>query len=179
MNHMVYTVILLLSAVRMGTNAQNGTASTNPPTVESTNNMTTGNTTNNTATPTVNACDTIEAGDVYFTYVQANTPNEVVLFTFEDIPGEIKLYLTDNAWTGTSFQVDEGTLEVRGSLFGCLDWTFQYCHLLSWLSSHNAPSTLLLSVKMIVVDRTDRRHCARNELWIRTIGQYGPGLGSH
>jgi len=121
MNHIICTLILLLSAVRMGTNAQNDTASTTPPTVESPNNMTTSNTTNNTAIPTVNACDTIEAGDVYFTYVRANNPNEVVLFTFEDIPGEMKLYLTDNAWTGTSFQVDEGTLEVRGSLFGCLD----------------------------------------------------------
>ena len=133
MNHIVCTAILLLLAVPMGTNAQNDTASTTPPTVESTNINTTSTsntTTNNTATPTVNACDTIEAGDVYFTYVQANTPNEVVLFTFEDIPGEIKLYLTDNAWTGTSFQVDEGTLEVRGLFFDFLDWNLQFCSLL-------------------------------------------------
>ena len=179
MNKLVCAVFLLLSVARMGTNAQEDTTSTAPPTVESTNTTTT-NTTNNT-TPTLNACDTIEAGDVYFTYVQANTPNEVVLFTFEDIPGDIKLYLTDNAWTGTSFQVDEGTLEVRGSLLGCIDWKLSisssllFVPLYRYLTRRNVHSPS--HCEMLVVDTTNRRHCPRNQLWIRTIRKFRPGLG--
>lgn len=57
-------------------------------------------------------CDAMVAGDIYFTYLRSQQPDELVLFIFEDIPGNMKLYLTDNAWTGTDFQADEGTLEV-------------------------------------------------------------------
>jgi len=68
-----------------GTTTTTYASSTEPPTEVSTN------------TTEANECDAIEAGDTYFTYVQSNAPNEVVLFPFEDIPGGIKLYLTDNA----------------------------------------------------------------------------------
>ena len=72
--------------------------------------------TNTTApSPGPNECDQLEAGDVYFTYVRSLDPNSVVMFLLDDIPGNMKLYLTDNAWTGTGFQVDEGTLEVSAS----------------------------------------------------------------
>jgi hypothetical protein len=63
-------------------------------------------------TPAPNDCDGMEVGDFYFTYVRSLEPNEVTIFPFEDIPGDMKLYLTDNAWTGAEFQSDEGTLEV-------------------------------------------------------------------
>lgn len=65
--------------------------------------------------PTLNECDEINAGDIYFSYIASMDPDVVVLFTFEGIPGNIKLYLTDNAWTGSSFQANEGTLEVRSN----------------------------------------------------------------
>ncbi len=63
-------------------------------------------------TPGPNDCDGFLPGDIYFTYVKSLEPDEVVLFPYEDIPGGLKLYLTDNAWTGSGFQTDEGTLEV-------------------------------------------------------------------
>lgn len=69
---------------------------------------------NSTApTPAPNACDEFVAGDIYFTYLQSLEPDELILFPFEDIPGDLKLYLTDNAWTGSEFETNEGTLEVR------------------------------------------------------------------
>lgn len=63
-----------------------------------------------------NDCDEFPAGDLYFTFLSAEVPNIVVLFSFVDItPDKIPtLYLTNNAWTGTGFQATEGTLEVRG-----------------------------------------------------------------
>jgi len=67
-------------------------------------------------TPGPNDCDLFEAGGVYFSYLDARTPNEVQFFTFADIPGTIpNLYLTNNAWTGTDFQVTEGTVEVSST----------------------------------------------------------------
>lgn len=72
-----------------------------------------------TPTPAPNACDEIEAGDISFTYVHARDPDEVILFTFTDIPADLKLYLTDNAWTGDVFQASEGTLEVNTVLIHC------------------------------------------------------------
>jgi hypothetical protein len=66
-----------------------------------------------TTTPTtINDCDTIAAGDIYFTFIRSKDPVLLTIFPFEDIPGDIKLYLTDNAWTGSGFQANEGTLEV-------------------------------------------------------------------
>jgi hypothetical protein len=81
-------------------------------------------------TPTVeptagpNDCDRMNSGDIYFTYVQSLQPDELVLFPFEDIPGDMQLYLTDNAWTGTGFQSDEGTLEVSPIII--IEWWSKY-----------------------------------------------------
>ena len=61
-----------------------------------------------------NECDNLVPGNLYFTYLRSAEPDEVVLLPFDDIPGNMTLYLTDNAWTGSSFQSDEGTLEVSG-----------------------------------------------------------------
>ena len=71
------------------------------------------NTTMPTDPPEPNDCDKIEIGSIYFFFLNSVDPDEVGLFPFEDIPGGLELYLTDNAWTGTDFQNDEGTLQVR------------------------------------------------------------------
>eukprot|EP00934_Nitzschia_sp_Nitz4_P007559 Nitzschia sp. Nitz4//scaffold257_size48314//38237//39084//NITZ4_007095-RA/size48314-snap-gene-0.27-mRNA-1//-1//CDS//3329544466//7549//frame0 len=62
-------------------------------------------------TPGPNACDELAIGDLYFVSISSLNPNYVSIFNFEDIPGGLDLYLTDNAWTGTYFQTNEGTLQ--------------------------------------------------------------------
>lgn len=59
-----------------------------------------------------NECDALVPGYIYFTYLRSAEPDELVLLPFADIPGDMTLYLTDNAWTGSNFQSDEGTLEL-------------------------------------------------------------------
>ena len=80
--------------------------------------------TNTTMVPTMapkpNDCDNINIGSIYFFFLNSVDPDEVGLFPFEDIPGGLDLYLTDNAWTGTEFQRDEGTLQVRKKILYCL-----------------------------------------------------------
>ena len=71
------------------------------------------NTTNSTEPPEPNDCDKMEIGSIYFFFLNSVDPDEVGLFPFEDIPGNLELFLTDNAWDGEKFQDDEGTLEVR------------------------------------------------------------------
>lgn len=59
-----------------------------------------------------NECNDFEAGDFAFIYVNSVDPgDEVSIFLFNDVPGGMKLYLTDNAWTGSTFLSNEGTLE--------------------------------------------------------------------
>ena len=60
-----------------------------------------------------NACDGLNAGDIFFTQVRARDPDQVILFFFEDLPGGLTIFLTDNAYNGEGFENTEGILEVR------------------------------------------------------------------
>ena len=46
---------------------------------------------------------------------RSDNPDAVVFVALEDVMGGAKLYLTDNAWTGTEFKTNEGTKEVGSS----------------------------------------------------------------
>jgi hypothetical protein len=60
-----------------------------------------------------NDCDNIEIGSIYFYFINSVEPDGVGFFLFDDLPGNLELLLTDNAWNGLEFQNDEGTLSVR------------------------------------------------------------------
>lgn len=71
-----------------------------------------GNENTTAPTPSPNDCDEFLAGNIYFSTIFATNPNLIVMLPYEDIPGGMNLYLTTNAWTGSGFQSNEGTLEV-------------------------------------------------------------------
>lgn len=71
------------------------------------------NATNNVTAPIIpNDCDNITIGNIYFIFVSSVDPDEVSLFGFEDLPGNLDLYVTDNAWNGDSFETNEGILKL-------------------------------------------------------------------
>jgi endonuclease I len=67
-----------------------------------------------TSAPTFsdNDCQMINPGDVVFSLVNSEDPDNVELFAFEDLPAGLELYLTDNAWDGLKFLNAEGILKV-------------------------------------------------------------------
>lgn len=64
-----------------------------------------------TATP--NTCSNLKPGDIPIFLVNSDNPDQVVFFPLADISASVgSLYVTDNAWTGTSFVEKEGIMEV-------------------------------------------------------------------
>lgn len=76
-----------------------------------------------------NDCDSLEIGSFYFYYVNAwpvaitaegeyvKTPErhgEVAIFPFQDIPGNLDLYLTDRAWNEWTKSFEPNTVEGEG-----------------------------------------------------------------
>jgi hypothetical protein len=52
-------------------------------------------------------------GEFLFLLVSASDPfDEVSFFGFEDLPGNLNLYLTDNAWNGNAFESNEGVMSL-------------------------------------------------------------------
>jgi len=80
------------------------------------------------------SCLSLFAGDIMITGFQSDNPDEVSFVALNDIPGGVKLYLTDNAWTGSKFRINEGTKEFivpesglsAGSTFGFGNDNFPY-----------------------------------------------------
>lgn len=64
------------------------------------------------STSSSNYCSSLVPGDLYFYMVQSQIPNQIGIVGFADMPGGLEIFLTDNAWTGESFQTNEGTLKV-------------------------------------------------------------------
>jgi len=76
-----------------------------------------------------NDCDSLEVGSFYFFYVDAwpvsitaageyvknpERHGEVAIFPFQDIPGNLDLYLTDRAWNGWTNSFESNTVEGEG-----------------------------------------------------------------
>lgn len=58
-------------------------------------------------------CDDLSPGDVQVVSLSSDNPDSVVLVALDDLPRGLQLFLTDNAWTGSDFLSNEGTLEVK------------------------------------------------------------------
>ncbi|CAJ1967984.1 unnamed protein product [Cylindrotheca closterium] len=72
-----------------------------------------------TSSPTFapNECDMIAPGDIVFFMVNSDGgPDEVAFWNYEEIPGELELFLTDRPWDGSSFiggaNNEEGTIKL-------------------------------------------------------------------
>ena len=72
-------------------------------------------------------CAAIGEGNLPFFLVNTQAPDEVLFLSLEKIPGNIELYLTDEAWNGREFvqdQPNEGTIVVSywkiDSQYGCM-----------------------------------------------------------
>ena len=57
-------------------------------------------------------CSHLSAGDVQILSLSANNPDAIVLVALTDLPAGLELYMTDNSWTGTDFNENEGTMKV-------------------------------------------------------------------
>jgi hypothetical protein len=58
------------------------------------------------------SCSDLLPGDVQVVAINSDNPDSVTLVTLETLAGGLKLYMTDNAWTGDSFLSNEGTIMV-------------------------------------------------------------------
>jgi hypothetical protein len=135
------SLTLLLSSARaqdelpsLAPSAAVSTSETLQPTIE----------TNFTESPYPNACDNITIGSFYFLLANSiNSADEVSVFGFEDLPPNLDLYLTDNAWMGESFATNEGVLLLTtpatgiaaGSAFGFGPSTTAYRHGQDWTTA--------------------------------------------
>lgn len=60
------------------------------------------------------------SGDLFINGFNADNPDEVSIVVLDNLPAGASFYMTDNAWTGTQFLSNEGTLKVS-SPFGTTD----------------------------------------------------------
>lgn len=71
------------------------------------------------ASDAVSDCQGLQAGDVQIIGVHSDDPDEIALVALQDLPANLELFLTDDAWTGNGFRGSEGTVMVRNF---CLQW---------------------------------------------------------
>jgi hypothetical protein len=64
-------------------------------------------------TNAVVSCLDLTAGDVQVIGARSDNPDEIALVALADLPADLKLFLTDDAWTGNDFRGFEGTEMVR------------------------------------------------------------------
>ena len=62
-------------------------------------------------------------GDVMVVGMNSNDPDMVALVALRSLPGELSIYMTDNAWTGTKFRSNEGTLKLTFDASGLASGT--------------------------------------------------------
>ncbi|CAJ1962302.1 unnamed protein product [Cylindrotheca closterium] len=78
------------------------------------------------ASDTVSDCRGLKPGDVQVIGVHSDDPDEIALVALQDLPANLELYLTDDAWTSDGFRGSEGTVKLivpdsgipKGSIFG-------------------------------------------------------------
>ena len=57
-------------------------------------------------------CNSLGSGDVMVILVNSDDPDVVAFVALSEISEGIDLYMTDNAWTGSTFRMNEGTKKV-------------------------------------------------------------------
>ena len=67
-------------------------------------------------TNTMKDCSSLLPGDIMVTLVNSDNPDLVAFVALSGIAGGMQLFATDNAWMGSSFRTNEGTIMVRSSL---------------------------------------------------------------
>jgi hypothetical protein len=58
-------------------------------------------------------CNGLSPGDVMITGFNSDNPDAVAIVAVNEIAAGATLFMTDNAWTGSVFRTNEGTLKVR------------------------------------------------------------------
>jgi hypothetical protein len=58
-------------------------------------------------------CNGLSPGDVMITAFNSDNPDAVAIVALNEIAAGATLFMTDNAWTGSAFRTNEGTLKVR------------------------------------------------------------------
>lgn len=70
----------------------------------------------NSPTATPNECSALSPGDVHVLIFNSDPVDQMVFFPVSDVAESVgSIFVTDQAWNGTDFVTDEGTLEVRSS----------------------------------------------------------------
>jgi hypothetical protein len=74
-----------------------------------------------TSAPTFepNECEMINPGELYIFFMNSDNPDNLAIFVFVNLPEGLELYLTDDAWTGSEFQTQEGAYKVRTVIVVC------------------------------------------------------------
>eukprot|EP00934_Nitzschia_sp_Nitz4_P008627 Nitzschia sp. Nitz4//scaffold6_size259037//207212//208733//NITZ4_001110-RA/size259037-snap-gene-0.411-mRNA-1//-1//CDS//3329557001//8617//frame0 len=61
-----------------------------------------------------NSCSQLSPGDVQVLGLTSDNPDSFTLVALEALPANLELLVTDNAWTGSSFATNEGSLKYGG-----------------------------------------------------------------
>ena len=75
---------------------------------------------------TEGTCDGLAAGDIAIVAFNSKGNDNVLLVALNDVPGSTTIYLTDNAWSGSSLYANEGVVKLtapeggigKGTVFG-------------------------------------------------------------
>jgi endonuclease I len=59
-----------------------------------------------------NQCEFLSEGDIYIWLINSEDPDNLGLFTFEDLEEDFDLFMTTNPWNGTAFVEQGGTVAV-------------------------------------------------------------------
>lgn len=58
-------------------------------------------------------CQDLEVGDITIALLNSDNPDSFSMFVLTDIEATVgSIYVTDNAWTGSEFATNEGTLKL-------------------------------------------------------------------
>jgi hypothetical protein len=78
-----------------------------------------------TASP--NECSSLSPGDISALIINSVPVDQIVFFPVSDISESIgSIFVTDQAWNGTDFVTDEGTIQVNG-IYRSIRLGFQMC----------------------------------------------------
>lgn len=58
----------------------------------------------------------MEPGDIAITGVKSLDPDAIYLLALADLPGGASIYISDNAWTGSSLKTNEGVMKVSNNI---------------------------------------------------------------